>query len=106
MPYEGFAEISGDYAAIGALEQLNFEIQLEILDQLGCCGLRDLQLARSVLNAAEFPNRDHQAKLLELQTRNGAVDDAGMTGNHAEDLKTNGPRKLLSDRDGAHRRER
>ena len=66
-------------AAIGALKQLHFEIEFKVLDQLGCSGLRDLQFASRMLDAAELSDGNQQPKLSQLEPRNSAVDDAGVT---------------------------
>ena len=67
-----------DYATIGALEQLYFEIQFKVLDQLCGCWLRDLQLAGGVLDTSVLPYRHQQSELLEFKASYRAIDNSGM----------------------------
>ncbi len=69
MPDQGVAERGRDGAAIGAVEQSDAEIDLQILDQLRRRRLGDVQVLCRVQNAGPLSHGDQQSQLLQLQAR-------------------------------------
>lgn len=64
--HQALTEIRGGNAAVGAHQQLHPEVGLKLLDALGQGGLRDVQQARGLLDAAALVDGKQRAELVQL----------------------------------------
>lgn len=73
---------------IGAVEQGNAEIRLQISQKFGRCGLGDVEVVGGMQDARPLRDRDQQVQLPDLQPRQHAVGDldVSLLGGHDSDI--------------------